>query len=772
MLRTLFIYFGLFSAFAAVAAPGTATINYTNTLQRIDGFGASSAWMGSPLSTADANLIFSTNNGAGLSLLRTRIAPGGVIDDAEGTIAQQAAALGARVWSTPWSPPGAFTANGSVDGSSYVDTQANNAAYAGELVNYITTMKNSYGVTLYAVSVQNEPDVQQTYESCEWTGAQIHDFVPLLSAQLKTAGVGNTKIILPEEEFWQWDLATNTLNDTNTAPLIGILAANNYNNSYRQAPAPLFTNNLSSSNTVAVWETEHYFGPTNGATDDSITNGMQLAQEIHNFMTVGNANAYHYWWLLGSGNGSIVDNDAAPAKRLYVMGNYSRFVRPNFYRIGVTNTSGALISAYKYPGSSSLVVVAANITANTIQETFNFTNCPALTNMTPWITSASLSLANQAPITLTNNSFTYSLPPSTVISFVTSTPNDSFEAQSIGEGNYLIGDPTGWSSSLLTGAVDAVISPGTNGSAEPWPSIPVSGLNGTNFCQIFATASGGGGLVYQDTGIKYQAGFSYTLTGLFGLQTNGIYDTGSSFGLYNSSLSPVSTQVIATNSLVPGAFTGSTITYTGTGNEGGNGDIIIGFYAAAAASADSFFDFDDVNLVIAPPSAPVITTQPVSKTTNAGSSLSFTVVATGTGPLGYQWFINTNSLIGGATSAALTLTNVQASASYDVVITNAHGSITSSLARLIVIPDAPTDLSATPGTKSVVLNFSAVATAKFYNIYRSNTNGGPYTKIATTVATKYTDLKVISATTYYYVVNACDGLNMSANSSQSSAAPQ
>jgi glucuronoarabinoxylan endo-1,4-beta-xylanase len=299
MKKLWLIYFGLLAVLKIEAQDGTATINYTNTQQRIDGFGASSAWMNAPLSTADADLIFSTTSGAGLSLLRTRIAPGGVIDDAEGTIAQQAAARGARVWSTPWSPPTNFKDNGNVNGGDYIDTPANNASYAGELASYVTTMKNSYGVTLYAVSVQNEPDVQAPgasgYESCLWTSAQIHDFVPYLYTNLITAGVGSTKIMLPEDEFWQWNLATDTWNDTNTAPLIGILAAHNYNNNYNQAPTPLFTSNLSSSNTVPVWETEHYFG-----SDDSITNGLQLAQEIHNFMTVGNAKAYHYWWLLGS----------------------------------------------------------------------------------------------------------------------------------------------------------------------------------------------------------------------------------------------------------------------------------------------------------------------------------------------------------------------------------------------------------------------------------------------------------------------------------------
>ena len=262
--------------------------------------------------------------------------------------------------------------------------------------------------------------------------------------------------------------------------------------------------------------------------------------------------------------------------------------------------------------------------------------------------------------------------------------NSSFGAQSVAEGSYLTGDPTDWSSSLLSGTVDAVVSPGPNGSGEPWTVIPVPGLNGNNFCQIYAYQAGGGGTVYQDTGIKYQDGYTYTLTAAFGFQNNQSFGTGSSFGFYNSILSPVASTAITTNLLTLGAFTNVSVTYTGSGNEGGNGNIFIGFKMPAASVSSTYLDFSDVVLSVSNPVIPSITTQPVSKSTNAGSTVSFTVVATGTSPLSYQWYANTNTLITGATNAALTLSNVQSSASYDVVVSNPAGSITSSIVNLTV----------------------------------------------------------------------------------------
>jgi hypothetical protein len=83
--------------------------------------------------------------------------------------------------------------------------------------------------------------------------------------------------------------------------------------------------------------------------------------------------------------------------------------------------------------------------------------------------------------------------------------------------------------------------------------------------------------------------------------------------------------------------------------------------------------------------APSITTQPVSQTVSAGSSTSFSVVATGGGTLSYQWYKDANA-ISGATSAAYALSSVSSAdaGSYYVTVTNSAGSATSSTATLTV----------------------------------------------------------------------------------------
>lgn len=84
--------------------------------------------------------------------------------------------------------------------------------------------------------------------------------------------------------------------------------------------------------------------------------------------------------------------------------------------------------------------------------------------------------------------------------------------------------------------------------------------------------------------------------------------------------------------------------------------------------------------------APVITAAPTNLTVVQGQSAQFTVTATGSLPLAYQWFFNETNLLAGATASTLSLTNVQPPqvGSYVVRVTNSVGAITSPPALLLI----------------------------------------------------------------------------------------
>jgi hypothetical protein len=106
---------------------------------------------------------------------------------------------------------------------------------------------------------------------------------------------------------------------------------------------------------------------------------------------------------------------------------------------------------------------------------------------------------------------------------------------------------------------------------------------------------------------------------------------------------------------------------------------------------------------------PAITSQPQSRTNVVGTGAGFSVAASGTAPLSYQWQFN-GSNVSGATATALTLNNVQASdaGSYSAVVTNSGGSITSSIAALTVW--VPPSVASQPQSRTNVVGTGAAFT--------------------------------------------------------------
>jgi len=99
--------------------------------------------------------------------------------------------------------------------------------------------------------------------------------------------------------------------------------------------------------------------------------------------------------------------------------------------------------------------------------------------------------------------------------------------------------------------------------------------------------------------------------------------------------------------------------------------------------------------------APTIITQPRAKEIHPGESVLFTVAATGTEPISYQWF-RENISIPGMTSPTMLLTNVQLSAAgnYTVKVQNSATTTTSLPAQLSVTSLRISTITSTPtGTK-------------------------------------------------------------------------
>jgi hypothetical protein len=164
---------------------------------------------------------------------------------------------------------------------------------------------------------------------------------------------------------------------------------------------------------------------------------------------------------------------------------------------------------------------------------------------------------------------------------------------------------------------------------------------------------------------------------------------------------------------VDGVLAGSTTITPGSGLQASANPISIGSrQSASSGSYDAQFYgiVDEVaiyNYALTPAQVsadyyaalsvgPAISQSPVSTTVNAGTTATFTVSASGTQPLAYQWYDVTAGFPGtpldGQTGSTLTLTDVSSDQNgnmYAVVITNSFGQATSAAAELTVQAGPP-----------------------------------------------------------------------------------
>ena len=110
---------------------------------------------------------------------------------------------------------------------------------------------------------------------------------------------------------------------------------------------------------------------------------------------------------------------------------------------------------------------------------------------------------------------------------------------------------------------------------------------------------------------------------------------------------------------------------------------------------------------------PSITNQPVSITNVAGGNATFSVTAGGVPAPAYQWKFNTSTTLLNSTNTALPLTGFRASqaGTYNVVITNSAGSVTSTIASLVITNPLPPPITApvtTAGGGSFQFNFTTI----------------------------------------------------------------
>lgn len=368
------------------------------THQVIQGFGCATAFTPPNTTTYTSNdfdKLFGTGDGKiGLSIVRIRLASDDPWRAVELNHAKWAIQNGARVLATPWSPPANMKTNNSIIGGALKpDSGAAYAKYLNDFANYMA----ANGAPLYAVSVQNEPDWNPSYEGCPWSAAEMTSF-------LKNHGhlITATKLMAPELVNNNQTYVNTILGDNAAVANLDILGTHIYGGG-------IVENTTAKSLNKEVWMTEHL------DTNYHYTANINTAKEIHNCLTTANFSAYIWWY--GKRFYGPIGQDGAVTKRGYIMSHFARFIKPGAIRIGssANSLSDVLVSAYN--NGTKKVIVAINTALYNVKQKITVQGA-AVSNVVAYTTTELKNMEQGSAISVANSSFSFTLPANSITTFV------------------------------------------------------------------------------------------------------------------------------------------------------------------------------------------------------------------------------------------------------------------------------------------------------------------------------------------------------------------
>lgn len=315
-----------------------------------------------------------------------------------------------RFYAVPWSAPAWMKDNGSeINGGhllpQYVD------AYADYLKTWVTHYRNEYGFDIRWLSVQNEPNTIVSYASAAYTYAEMDTVAGKVADAIHGAGLP-VLVGAPEGNTRQttYNYLTNMSGQTRAKlDFIPTHSYGGYTTNLAGFGKPLFQTEVSST----------------AANDPGIGDGIDNAKQMADALAQG----YHgwlRWWFVtpnntNSGEALVQlksDGTYSFNKRLYTMGQYSRFIRPGDVLVQSESGFNSLyVTAAKDPATGKAALVVINDSVSTIAAPVYGL---AGSTVEVYRTSATEDLASLGAQPVTNGAFSYSFPAKSVTTFVES----------------------------------------------------------------------------------------------------------------------------------------------------------------------------------------------------------------------------------------------------------------------------------------------------------------------------------------------------------------
>ncbi|KAI8215865.1 hypothetical protein K4K54_006360 [Colletotrichum sp. SAR 10_86] len=397
LLSTLIAVAGL-----GAVARGQITVDTSSKLQKIDGFGFSQAFgrakefqnAPSALQKEALDLLFSTDKGAGFSIIRNRIGSGGKgdsilptspgspsgkptyswDDDDSGQVwfTKQAVSYGVKqIYADAWSAPGFMKTSGNEATAGYLCGTTGHTcssgdwrqAYADFLVQYVKYYQQA-GLNVTHLGFLNEPDFSPGYSQMQisFNAQEAISFIPTLSKAVQAAGL-STKLTCCDAVGWGSTVKyTNALVAGGMESYLGLITSHTYSGDA----------NTALDTKLASWVTES--GITNPFDltwykNGGATEGMTWANKIAVGIINAKLSAYLYWEGFElkqlQSDSHLVDTQdgktATPSANFWAFAMWSRHIRPGAQRLATSGmVASDVLTAAVQNADGSVVVVFTN----------------------------------------------------------------------------------------------------------------------------------------------------------------------------------------------------------------------------------------------------------------------------------------------------------------------------------------------------------------------------------------------------------------------------
>ena len=333
-------------------------------------------------------------------------------------------------------------------------------------------------IPIMGVSAANEPDYTASWDGAQWTPDELTTFIGQnMGPDLRPA------LSVREDHRARY----GRLAERRPLPEADVGGPGRQGLPLRRGDPPVLGRHRGgpldyrkpADNGKQFWQTEwSQENPKGDTPNPTMTSAIDMMKRLHDHMVISNMNAWNWWAIYISAdalesadtpkireNPALIQPDASLGesymfKRGYALGNWSKFVRPGFQRIAATDRPDGRRADRGVPRRDPPRGHRRQHRSKPVTQKFILDGATFGT-LTPWVTSPDDNLAAKDPSTA-YDTFTYDLPPSSVITFV----NWDATTETPGQGT-LPGD--------VDGGTDVRISTGLD---CPNALVPNNGVNG------------------------------------------------------------------------------------------------------------------------------------------------------------------------------------------------------------------------------------------------------------------------------------------------------